>query len=183
MMTFLKKVTNFLNEILYSLYKRLGYLLDITSVKYLSINGMKNTNKMRRSTDKQDHLDLSESDFRQAVVEQLESKGFRDWFVPLLLSVLIAIISFFGSRWIQNIESETISNREQIKIVSERQIQYSGRLDTIEQSQRGFAEKVTELSVKVDQQLGDIRSITGSLVKVETKLDYLSDSIRKNKQS
>lgn len=173
MIKIIKKLINKLNEFIYQIYLKIGYLLCITRVKYNLENktlfSMKNK---RRATDKP-HLTLNEQEFRDAVVEQLESKGFRDWFVPLLLSCLIGIISFFGAKWIQNIESETFSNREQIKIVTERQIQTSGRLDNIELNQKGFAEKVGELSYKVDQQLGDIRNISGNLVKVETKLDFL----------
>lgn len=174
MLKILKKVVNTLNLLIYRLYRSIGYLLGITRYKYnFVINNISPIMKKRRATDR--HLDLNEQEFREAIVEQLESKGFRDWFVPLLLSCLIGIISFFGTRWIQNIEFATNTNREQIKVVSEKQIQASGRLDSIEQNQKGFSEKVSELSYKVDQQLGDIRSISGNLVKVETKLDFLID--------
>lgn len=168
MLKIFTNIVNYLNYIMYCLYKKIGYLLDITSVKYNSNFIMK-----KRRVENGSHLTLNEQEFRDAVVEQLESRGFREWFVPLLLSCLIGIISFFGAKWIQNIESETFSNREQIKIVTERQIQTSGRLDNIELNQKGFSDKVNELSYKVDQQLGDIRTISGNLVKVETKLDFL----------
>lgn len=122
--------------------------------------------------------EMSDEQFRTIILEEIKRKTVLDWAVPLLLTALIGLVGFFGAQWIHRVDQDTQENKINIKIINDRQIANITNIESLQKGQNDIQIEFSKLSARLDQQNLDIRDTNTRLVKIETKLDYLTDYIR-----